>query len=54
MGSTIHPSCTAGNGLAQEGFLIETSVEDQLCLASPSLCSVQHIVHVLLVVGQSS
>jgi len=34
MGSTIHPSCTAGNELAEEDFLVEASVEDQLCLAS--------------------
>lgn len=31
MGSTIHPSCTAGKGLAEEVFLAEASVEDQLC-----------------------
>lgn len=37
MGSTIHPSCTAGNGLAEEGFLVEASVEKQLRLASFSL-----------------
>lgn len=34
MGNTIHLSCTAGKGLAEEGFLAEAFVEDQLCLAS--------------------
>lgn len=27
MGSTIHPSCTAGNALAEEGCLVEASAE---------------------------
>lgn len=27
MGSTIHPSCTAGNTLAGEGCLVEASAE---------------------------
>lgn len=27
MGSTIHPSCTAGNALAEEAYLVEASAE---------------------------
>lgn len=34
MGSTIHPSCTAGSGLVEEGFPVQAVVEDQQCLAS--------------------
>lgn len=34
MGSTTHLSCTAGNRLAEEGSILETSPEDQPCLAS--------------------
>lgn len=42
MGSTIHPSCTAGRGLAEDGFLMEASLEDQLRLvffSQPLFCS---------------
>lgn len=55
MGSTIHPSCTAGNALAEEGSLVEASAEGSavsgLFLPASVLSST---LDVLSVVGQSS
>lgn len=44
MGSTTHLLCTAGNRLAEEGSLLETSPEDQPCLASFCLLSAEIFV----------